>query len=78
MKTLQTIGLLLLLSTFSSAYAGDCFKDDDVADCRVKAEQELTEAQLNLGVLFWMIKSPHWEGFGRVRSGAYEKTISLV
>jgi hypothetical protein len=38
MKTLQTIFLALLLSTFSSAYAGDCF-DDDFTDCLVKAEQ---------------------------------------
>ena len=28
--------VVLLLSTFSSAYAGDCFDDLDVADCKVK------------------------------------------
>jgi TPR repeat protein len=59
MKTLQTIGLrcklvclALLLSTFSSAYAGDCFKDKDVADCRVKAEQGDAYAQYNLGLMY--------------------------
>ena len=52
MKTLQTIFLVLLLSTFSSAYAGDCFKDRDVADCRVKAEQGNVKAQSNLGVMY--------------------------
>ena len=52
MKTLQTIFLALLLSTFSSAYAGDCFKDRDVADCRVKAEQGNVGAQFNLGLMY--------------------------
>jgi len=52
MKTLQTIFLALLLSTFSSAYAGDCFKDKDVADCRVKAEQGDAGAQTRLGVMY--------------------------
>jgi len=41
MQTLQTIYIVLPLSTLSSAYAGDCFKDRDAADCRVKAEQEM-------------------------------------
>jgi uncharacterized protein YecT (DUF1311 family) len=62
MKTLQTIGLLLLLSTFSSAYAGDCFKDGDVADCRVKAEQGHADAQTNLG---WMYAN----GLGTTSTG---------
>jgi TPR repeat protein len=52
MKTLQTIFLVLLLSTFSSAYAGDCFKDLDVPDCRVKAEQGHAQAQNNLGAMY--------------------------
>ena len=52
MKTLQTIFLVLLLSTFSSAYAGDCFKDGDAADCRVKAEKGNAVAQLNLGFMY--------------------------
>ena len=52
MKTLQTIFLALLLSTFSSAYAGDCFKDMDAADCRVKAEQGNANAQFNLGLMY--------------------------
>ncbi len=43
------LGLVLLLS-FSSAYAGDCFdKVPDVDDCRVKAEQGDAYAQSNLG-----------------------------
>ena len=52
MKTLQTIFLALLLSTFSSAYAGDCFKDADAADCRVKAEQGNANAQYLLGLMY--------------------------
>jgi TPR repeat protein len=52
MKTLQTVCLALLLSTFSSAYAGDCFKDRDVADCRVRAEQGDVGAQNNLGMMY--------------------------
>ena len=45
MKTLLTICLMLLLTTFSSAYAGDCIKDLDVPDCRIKAEQGNANAQ---------------------------------
>ena len=44
--------VLLLTSTFSSAYAGDCFKDKDVADCRMKAEQGDAGAQFNLGSMY--------------------------
>jgi len=36
----------------SSADAGDCFKDKDVADCRVKAEQGYAPAQYYLGLSY--------------------------
>ena len=54
MKILQTICLALLLSTFSSAYAGDCFKDGDydVVNCRIKAKQGNAEAQYYLGGMY--------------------------
>jgi len=39
MKMLQKICFVLLLGTFSSVYGGDCFKDNDVYDYSVKAEQ---------------------------------------
>jgi TPR repeat protein len=53
MKTLQKICFVLLLSTFSSAYAGDCFeKPYDVADCKVKAEQNNASAQTNLALMY--------------------------
>jgi hypothetical protein len=45
MKTLQTIFLALLLSTFSSAYAGDCVKNFDAADCQMKSVQGNVGAQ---------------------------------
>ena len=51
MKILQNICFVLLLSTFSSAYAGSCW-DGDVADCKVKAEQGLAKAQYNLGLRY--------------------------
>ena len=52
MKILLNIGFTLLMTTFSSAYAGDCINDLDVPDCRVKAEQGLADAQYNLGLMY--------------------------
>ena len=52
MKILQKICFVLLLTTFSSVYAGDYFKDDDVDDCRVRAEQGDSEEQFVLGVMY--------------------------
>ena len=52
MKILQKIYILLLLSTFSSAYAGDCLNDFDVADCKVKAKQGDAGAQYALGTIY--------------------------
>jgi len=51
MKILQKICFVLLLGIFSSVYGGDCFKDKDVDDCRLRAEQGSPDAQYNLG---WM------------------------
>ncbi len=42
---------LVLLLSFSSAYAGECVPFD-VDDCRVKAEQGNADAQLNLGLMY--------------------------
>ncbi len=53
MKMLQKICFVLLLTTFSSAYGGDCIKDFDVDDCRVKAEQGDYLAQGMLGALYY-------------------------
>ncbi len=47
MKILQKIFFALLLTTFSSAYGGDCFKDSDVNDCRAKAVRD-SKAQVVL------------------------------
>ena len=52
MKILQKICFVLLLTTFSSVYGGDCFKDKDVDDCRVRAEQGESWAQFNLGIAY--------------------------
>ena len=52
MKILQKICFVLLLSTFSSAYAGDCLNDFDVADCKVKAKQGDAGAPYYLGVMY--------------------------
>ena len=53
MKILKKICFVLLLSTFSSAYAGSCWdKVYDVADCRVRAEQEDALGQYFLGVMY--------------------------
>jgi uncharacterized protein len=40
---------VLLMTSFSSVYGGNCFKDGDYESCRVKAEQGYSEAQYNLG-----------------------------
>jgi len=40
------------LTTFPSVYGGDCFKDQDVDDCRVRAEQGDSSAQYNLGLAY--------------------------
>ena len=52
MKILQKICFVLLLTTFSSVYGGDCFKDKDVDDCREKAEQGIPLAQSVLGYMY--------------------------
>jgi len=52
MKMIQKICFVLLLTTFSSVYGGDCFKDKDVDDCRVKAEQGDAWSQAMLGALY--------------------------
>ncbi len=53
MKMLQKICfVLLLLTTFSSVYSGDCFKDGDIDDCRVKEEQGGVYAQNNLSLMY--------------------------
>ena len=54
MKMLLKICFVLLLTTFSIAYAGSCFeKPYDVDDCRVKAEQGHSRAQYNLGWMYY-------------------------
>jgi uncharacterized protein len=50
MKILQKICFVLLLTTFSSAYAGGCV---DVHSCRVKAERGDAGAQYVLGYLYF-------------------------
>ena len=51
MKIRQKIYFVLLLTTFSSAYAGSCFEElYDIDDCRVKAEQGDARAQFLLAV----------------------------
>ena len=52
MKILQKICFVLLLTTFSSVYGGDCFKDKDVDDCLVKAEQGIPLAQSVVGYIY--------------------------
>ncbi len=43
--------VLLLMTTFSSAYAGSCFDEvSDFGDCRVKAKQGDVYAQIKLGL----------------------------
>jgi alpha/beta superfamily hydrolase len=59
MKILQKICFVLLLTTFSSVYGGDCFDEvSDIDDCREKAESGLftkgdREAQFNLGNMYY-------------------------
>ena len=48
MKILHKICFVLLLTTFSNVYGGSCF-GGDVDDCRVKAEQGDSFAQVMLG-----------------------------
>ena len=52
MEMLQKICFVLLLTTLSSVYAGNCFEGKDIEDCRVKAEQGDSSAQYNLGVMY--------------------------
>ena len=52
MKILQKICFVLLLTTLSSVYAGNCFEDKDIEDCRVKAEQGDSSAQYNLALMY--------------------------
>ncbi len=57
MKILQKICFVLLLTTFSSVYGGDCFNDGDVDDCRVLAKSGFftkgdADAQHYLGYMY--------------------------
>jgi len=53
MKMLQKICFVLLLTTFSSVYGGSCWeKVSDIDDCRVRAEQGNSLAQVILGELY--------------------------
>jgi len=52
MKILQKICFVLLLTTLSSVYAGNCFEDKDIENCRVKAEQGDSSAQYNLALMY--------------------------
>jgi len=52
MNILQKICFVLLLTTFSSVYGWDYFKDINVDNCRVKAAQGNAEAQYHLGVMY--------------------------
>ncbi len=66
MKILKKICFVLLLTTFSSVYAGDCFVDRDIDDCRVKAEQGDAHAQGNLGLAYhegWGVSRDYKESF---------------
>ena len=52
MKTIiPKICFVLLLTTFSTAYAGSCW-EGDVEDCRVRAAQGDASAQFNLGLMY--------------------------
>ena len=52
MNILQKICFVLLLTTFSSVYGWDCFKDKNIDNCSVKAEQGNAESQYHLGVMY--------------------------
>jgi hypothetical protein len=52
MKILQKICFVLLLTTLSSDYGGSCYKDKDVDDCWVRAEQGDSNAQFNLALRY--------------------------
>ena len=52
MNILQKICFVLLLTTFSSVYGWDCFKDKNIDNCRGIAEQGDARAQYNLGVVY--------------------------
>jgi hypothetical protein len=59
MKKPQTISLgcklvwLLFLISMLSSCDGDCFKDGDIANCRIRAEQGNDSAQINLGWMYY-------------------------
>jgi len=52
MGYLRAILAVLFMATLPSAYGGSCFKDYDVDDCRVKAEQGDARSQGRLGGLY--------------------------
>ena len=52
MGYLRLVLAVLLMATFPSVYGGDCFKDKDVDDCRVRAEQGDALAQTKLGMMY--------------------------
>jgi uncharacterized protein len=56
MKILQKICFILLLTTFSSVYAGSCWDDADFDVCLKKAEEGNKGAQYTLGVMYYFGK----------------------
>ena len=52
MNILQKICFVLLLTTFSSVYGWDCFKDKNIDNCREIAEQGDAESQYHLGKVY--------------------------
>ena len=65
-KLIYIISAVLLLAFSSGANAGDCYKDLDFNDCKVRAEQGGAPAQTILGALYE-------EGTGVLQD--YKKTL---
>ncbi len=55
MKSLRNVLAILLLTSFSSVYAGSCFDehDRDVDDCQLKSKQGDASAQYRLGLMYY-------------------------
>jgi len=51
MEYLRAVLAVLLLTAFPSVYGGDCFRDNDINDCVVKAQQGYGKAQFLLGMM---------------------------
>ena len=69
------------LTTFPSVYGGDCFEDKDVDDCLMKSELGDSDAQFNLGNMYYRgqgVSKDYKEALKWYRKGADQGNVRAI